>query len=431
MIAHNKLKIKGTTFVLGSALLFSSTAYATTANTPYGHDTYADLKSIEIDSDEKGLIENLTGFKYNKTPFLQSLGVKFGGWVDIGFTGNPTHSSGSNGPVTFNNGPNQFRLHQVYGYIEREVNTNTETFSVGFRADLLYGADAGYTFASNFDADENFVGRLLDPNKQHQLAFPQAYVNIYVPVGNGLTFQVGHFYTLIGYEVVPSAGNFFFSHAYTMQYAEPFTHTGALAIYPVNNNITVKGGVVTGWDAHFNQPANFLGSISYTTDDERTTLTGAVVSGSTESVYSTGIGAGTAKVDHHRTMYSLVLEHSFTDKLHYVLQHDHGNQSKNAYERSAQWYGINQYVFYDVLHNLTAGLRMEWFRDDDGVRINGFTDNYIGVTGGLNYTPIAGFTIRPEVRYDRSTSSRKIDRAFNNGKDNDQILLSVSGIFRF
>ncbi len=427
MIAYNKPKIKGTMFALGSALLFSSTAYAATTNTPYGHDTYAE----SIESDDKGLIESLTGFKYNETPFLQSLGVKLGGWVDIGFTGNPTHSSGSNGPVTFNNGPNEFRLHQVYGYIEREVNTNTDTFSVGFRADLLYGADAGYTFASNFDADENFVGRLLDPNKQHQLAFPQAYVNIYVPVGNGLTFQVGHFYTLIGYEVVPSAGNFFFSHAYTMQYAEPFTHTGALAIYPVNNNITVKGGVVTGWDAHFNQPANFLGSISYTTDDERTTLTGAVVSGSTESVYSTGIGAGTAKVDHNRTMYSLVLEHSFTDRLHYVLQHDHGNQEKTTFERAAQWYGVNQYVFYDILHNLTAGLRMEWFRDDDGVRINGFTDNYIGVTGGLNYTPIAGFTIRPEVRYDRSTSNRRIDRAFNNGKDNDQILLSVSGIFRF
>lgn len=154
-----------------------------------------------------------------------------------------------------------------------------------------------------------------------------------------------------------------------------------------------------------------------------------MVSGSTESAFATD--TGTAKVDHNRTMYSLVLEHSFTDKLHYVLQHDHGNQEKTSFGRAARWYGVNQYVFYDILHNLTAGLRMEWFRDDDGVRVNGFTDNYIGVTGGLNYTPIAGFTIRPEVRYDRSTSNRKTDKAFDNGKDNDQILLSVSGIFRF
>jgi len=404
--------------------IFASSACAT-EDMPYDHGTY--VKPPE--TDDKGLIESLTGFKYNETPFLQLLGVKVGGWVDIGFTGNIDNPSGNNGPVTFNRGPNEFRLHQVYGYIEREVNKNTDTWSLGWRADMLFGSDARYTFASNFDADENFTGRILNGTSQHQLAFPQAYADIYLPYGNGITVSLGHFYTLIGYEVVPSAGNFFFSHAYTMQYGEPFTHTGVMVSYPVNNNIMLKGGAVTGWDAHFNQPANFLGSVSYTTDNERTTLTGSLITGSTETANSTGVGP--AKADHNRTLYSLVLEHSFTDRLHYVLQHDHGNQEKTAFQRAAQWYGINQYVFYDILHNLKAGLRMEWFRDDDGVRVNGFTDNYIGVTGGLNYTPIAGLTIRPEIRYDRSTSDRKINRAFDNGKDNDQILLSISGIFRF
>ncbi|MDR4516623.1 MAG: porin [Nitrosomonas sp.] len=425
MIAHNKkFKTTGLMLVLGGIFALSSTAYAIVEK-PYGHDSYAETSSAE----DVGLIESLTGYKYNETSFMKALGVKFGGWAEIGFTGNIDNPRGNNGPVTFNRGPNEFRLQQVYGYLEREVNKNTDTFSIGFRADLLFGSDARYTFASNFDADENFTGRILNGTSQHQLAFPQAYVDVYVPVGNGLTVSLGHFYTLIGYEVVPSAGNFFFSHAYTMQYGEPFTHTGAIATYPVNNNITVKGGVVTGWDAHFDQPANFLGSISYTTDNERTSITGSLISGSVESRF--GTGTGDVKVDHNRTLYSLVLEHDVTDRLHYVLQHDHGNQEKTAFGRAAQWYGVNQYLFYDILHNLAAGMRMEWFRDDDGVRVNGFTDNYIAVTGGLNYTPIAGFTIRPEIRYDRSTSDRKIDRAFNNGKDNDQILLSVSGIFRF
>jgi len=425
LIAHyKKLKMKGPAFALCCAYIFSTTAYAT-GKEPYGHDSYAP----PTESKDVGLVESLTGYKYNETPFMKSLGVKFGGWTEIGFTGNIDNPSGSNGPVTFNRGPNEFRLHQVYGYIEREVNRNTDTWSFGFRADLLFGSDARYTFASNFDADENFTGRILNGTSQHQLAFPQAYVDIFVPVGNGVTLSVGHFYTLIGYEVVPSAGNFFFSHAYTMQYGEPFTHTGALLTYAINDNIELKGGVVSGWDAHFNQPANFLGSISYTTDNERTTLTGSLITGDVKSGFSTD--AGDINLHHNRTLYSLVLEHSITDRLHYVLQHDHGNQEKTAFGRAAQWYGVNQYMFYDILHNLAAGVRMEWFRDDDGVRVNGFTDNYIGVTGGLNYTPIAGFTIRPEVRYDRSTSDRATNRAFNNGKDNDQILLSVSGIFRF
>ena len=50
------------------------------------------------------------------------------------------------------------------------------------------------------------------------IALPQAYLEAYVPVGNGLNLKVGHFYTPIGYETVPAPDNFFYTHAYTMQY---------------------------------------------------------------------------------------------------------------------------------------------------------------------------------------------------------------------
>lgn len=380
------------------------------AETDYGHAAHP------VRNYDQGLIENLTGFNYNETNFMKSLGVKFGGWTEIGFTGNPDDPKRSNGPVTFNDGPNEFKLHQVYGFIEREVDTSANTINFGFRADLLYGTDARFSSASNFDVS------ILNSNGERQLVFPQVYVNAFLPIGNGVTATVGHFYTLIGYEVVPSTGNFFFSHAYTMQYGEPFTHTGALLSYPVNDNVTITGGVVSGWDAFFQQPANFLGNVAYTTDDERTSLTASLITGDVET---DGLSN-----QHNRTMYSLVLEHDITDKLHYVLQHDLGVEAKTTFGRAAQWYGVNQYLFYDILPNLSSGLRVEWFRDDDGVRVlgNGRGENFIGVTGGLNYTPIAGFTLRPEVRYDRAT---KDNIAFDDGRDDDQILLSISGIFRF
>ncbi len=401
LFAHNKrFKNKGLTLALCSAFFITSLAHA--------------------EEDEVGLIESLSGFKYNETNFMQSLGVKFEGWTELGFTGNVSSGSGTNGPVTFNDRPNEFDLHQVYGVISRDVNRETDTWSFGFRFDLLYGTDARFSSASNFDTN------ILNSTGDRQLVFPQAYVDIFMPIGNGITASVGHFYTIIGYEVVPSAGNFFFSRAYTMQYAEPFTHTGVLLDYSVNDNITLKGGVVTGWDAHFHQPANFLGSVSYTTDNERTTLTGSLITGDIRDA----AGTGTSSDERNRTLYSLVLEHDITDRLHYVLQHDHGREESNGFRGAAQWYGVNQYLFYDVLDNLAAGVRMEWFRDDDGTRglsAPGISDNYIGVTGGLNYTPIAGLVLRPEVRYDRSTKNQ----AFHNGSDNDQMLISLSGIFRF
>lgn len=379
------------------------------AETDYGHETHPERAY------DKGLIESVTGFKYNETNFMKSLGIKFGGWTEIGFTGNPDDPKNTNGPVTFNDGPNEFKLHQVYGFIEREVDTSASMINFGFRADLLYGTDARFSTASNFDVN------ILNSTNERKLVFPQVYVDAFLPIGNGVTATVGHFYTLLGYEVVPSTGNFFFSHAYTMQYGEPFTHTGALLSYPVNDNITIKGGVVAGWDAFFHQPANFLGSVTYATDDERTSLTASLITGDVKTDGLIG--------QHNRTLYSLVLEHDITEKLHYVLQHDLGVEAKTASGHAAQWYGVNQYLFYDILPSLSAGLRVEWFRDDDGVRVlgNGRGENFIGVTGGLNYTPIAGFMLRPEVRYDRSTR----DKVFKEGRDDDQILLSVSGVFRF
>ena len=385
--------------------------------------SYAHAYDVE---DETGLMESLTGYKYNESNFMQSLGIKAGGWTEIGANinaGDRSRNPGANGPVTFNDQPNSFNLHQVYGYIEREVDrSTTNALSFGFRADLLYGTDARFTSASNFDS--NVLGH-SDPSNPHgdrKLVFPQAYIDIYMPIGNGLVASVGHFYTIIGYEVVPAAGNFFMSHAYTMQYGEPFTHTGAMLTYPLNDNIELKGGVVSGWDAHFKQPANFLGSVAYTTDNEQTSITGSLITG---DVNTSAVGSN----NHNRTMYSVVLEHSLTERLHYVLQHDLGIEQSSSSNLSSKWYGLNQYMFYDLAHNLGAGIRMEWFRDEDGARVqgNGISENYIGVTGGLNYRPIAGFTLRPEVRYDVSTNQK----AYDGGTDDDQFLASLSGIFRF
>ena len=69
-------------------------------------------------------------------------------------------------------------------------------------------------------------------------AIPQ----LYVEAGYGdLSVKAGHFYTIIGYEVVQATGNFFYSHAYTFNFSEPFTHTGVLATYNASDDVTDLG----------------------------------------------------------------------------------------------------------------------------------------------------------------------------------------------
>jgi hypothetical protein len=379
----------------------------------------AALFSTLAQADDQGAVKSLTGFSINETAFMKDLGLNAGGWVSAGVAGNPdSPQSRTNGPVTFNNRANEFNMHELYGYLERAVDTEGGKWDFGFRADVIYGIDAFYTTQANFDNKLITDGS----SRLYKLAFPQAYATIFAPIGNGLTTKIGHFYTLIGNEVVTAPDNFFFSHAYTMQYGEPFTHTGILSSYPVNNNISLTGGVVTGWDSFFQEPPNFLGGVTLTTDDSNSSLAFSVITGD----------VGDEKADErHRTMYSVVLSHNITEALHYKLQHDMGIEEKWTEADSAKWYGVNQYLTYDINDQVSVGTRLEWFRDEDGTRVNGNKAHFLAATVGLNYKPLSWLTLRPEVRYDHSIETAAYNIENDEGKSNDQVLISADAIIRF
>ncbi len=368
--------------------------------------------SVVQAEDDAGVVESLTGFNVNKGTFLEDAGIRVDGWFEFGIGGNPraNRQNGNNTPVTFNDQTNEVTGNELYTYIERAVNTEGDSWDIGFRADLLYGTDARFTKTSNFDS------RWLS-NGEYTLSMPQWYAEVFAPVGNGLTTKVGHFYTIIGYEVVTAPDNFFFSHAYTMQYGEPFTHSGFLSTYTVNDNISISAGVVSGWDALFDTPANFLGGASYTTDDGNTSLYVSLITGDATNANK-----------HNRTMYSVVLTHDFLENFHYVLQHDFGIEQRiNATGGAARWYGINQYLTYDITDTLGAGMRFEWFRDEHGVRVGFGSNSYYAITGGVNWTPLSWLKLRPEIRYDWATAGN----AYDGGRLGDQLLLSMDAIIQF
>jgi hypothetical protein len=81
----------------------------------------------------------------------------------------------------------------------------------------------------------------------------------------------------------------------------------------------------------------------------------------------------------------------------------------------AQWYGVCQYLYRGLTDRLSAGSRLEWFRDNNGFRTayparnaalgmpavaSGFAGNFWEVTLGLNWLPTPNWVVRPEVRYD-------------------------------
>jgi hypothetical protein len=116
-------------------------------------------------------------------------------------------------------------MNQLYFIAERAVDKTKDQFDIGGRFDMFYGTDSSFTTAVGWN--EN----ISQSSRFYKFALPQLYAEAFIPVGNGLTIKAGHLYTLIGNEVVTAPGKFFYSHAYTMQYEELFTHTGILASY--------------------------------------------------------------------------------------------------------------------------------------------------------------------------------------------------------
>ncbi len=309
--------------------------------------------------------------------FGERCGWSAGGWVQVG-----THSSAL--PL-FNSRPDEVQLHQAWLYAEKAIDTSNG-FDLGGRIDYLYGTDSQDTQA--FGTGQRGWDNTWDNGTDYGHAIPQ----LYVEAGYGdLSVKAGHFYTLIGYEVVQATGNFFYSHAYTMYNSEPFTHTGVLAKYNVSEDLTAYGGYVLGWDSGFDDNGDaFLGGLSaQMTDDLNVTY--ASIFGRFGEARFGGVEKG--------YMQSVVANYSATDKLNYIFQTDWLDSEDATDAQVRDTFDINQYLIYSINDCLSAGTRLEWYNAKAGV-LNGNDNDIYALTGGINYKPHANVVIRPEIRRD-------------------------------
>jgi len=292
----------------------------------------------------------------NSSSFMKNNNLKIGGWLNTGITYNAAAPDNNfNGPVTFGDRNGEVQLNQLNLYLQKSVATEGSSFDLGGRFDIMFGSDSIFTQAYGVPAFDVNTGQALkrstwdlsflgaNDNRFYDFALPQAYLEAYIPVGNGLNVKAGHFYTPIGYETVPAPDNFFYTHAYTMQYGEPFTHTGVMGNYTVDSNWAVMGGVVTGsatggwdggWDKHLGNWSGLMGTTWTSTDKN-------------SSINVSGTYGGTSEQSSKDwALYSIVAKHNITDKMHLMVQHDHGfadgifagtgNPTINT-----EWYGVN------------------------------------------------------------------------------------------
>jgi hypothetical protein len=353
------------------------------------------------------------------------------GWMNGGITGNTdgNRSGTGNFPVPYNFISDGAILNQAWIYAEKLVDTGGAGFDWGGRVDYMFGTDSKFTNA--------FGDRGWDWEWQTSRDYGSAIPQLYGEVGfNNWTVRVGHFYTIIGYEVVPAIGNFFYSHALTQNFGEPFTHTGGLAKFTPDDAWTFYGGYVFGWDSGFenlNEAHTFLGGVTYTWEE-----IGSLAWGVNTGDWGDGSafpGASTGDI----YMNSLVGILNITEDVQWVISHDHGVNNDVPGGPGAEWYGVVNYMFVNLTDAVRFGGRFEWFDDADGARIGaanpagpGAEGDYYCYTIGLNVRPHPNFVVRPEMRYDWFDGTAPVGaQPYDSGTEDDLLTFGVDGVLQF
>lgn len=347
------------------------------------------------------------------TPCCEAM--NYGGWVSVGYHDEFERLSDENTQgLSYNDRPDELNLHQAWLYFERVANGDNGCADWGYRFDIMYGVDGQKTQAfGNPRADVPNQGR-WDASFDHGAygwSMPQAYLEY---AQGDWRVKAGHFFTLVGYEVAPATGNFFYSHSLTFFNSEPLTHTGVLVAYRASDDLTIHLGWTLGWDTGFDQfgggNSAHAGFVSQIADDVS---------------YSYMCTAGDLGWRGEGYSHSNVLNFKLSECLTYVLQNDYVSVNTPD-DFDNEDVGINQYLFYKLNERWSLGSRMEWWKSNNPT---GEAASFYELTGGINYRPHANLVIRPEVRYDWTPSNEAYEGLF--GVDYNQFVFGIDAVLTF
>ncbi|MEO6436904.1 MAG: porin [Tepidisphaeraceae bacterium] len=349
---------------------------------------------------------------------LDDTGINIFGHVEGSYTYNFNDPAGDiNVGRVFDFEHDELTLNQIDLTIEKTVDVTHKKVEFGGRVEWLYGGDSGLIHSNGLFDEYDGV---RDPENQFDLN--QAYVDVAIPVGNGLRIRAGKFVTLLGYEVINPTGNALYSHSYLFGFAIPFTHTGVLATYSLNDKITLNGGVTRGWEQSLednNDAIDFLGGVNWVINDKFTLY------------FSDSFGPQQADNESNlRNVFDFCLYYTVNDDLKLGLNGVYGFEQDVPGVGDADWYGLAGYAHLTVNERATLNARLEWFDDADGTR--GIGGAVYEAALGVALKPFpnddlgSNLLIRPEVRVDYSE-----DGIFDGGTDHSQVTAAIDAIFTF
>jgi hypothetical protein len=342
---------------------------------------------------------------------MKDLDLSIYGFVDAGYlhdftvSHNLTPAKTAPGDDIFFAGPykDQFILDQADLAIERTIDPMKGSFDIGFKIEGDFGRDAFFTHSDGVLDETNKAG---GTGPDDQLDVPQAYVTVAFPI-QGLSLKAGKFVSLLGSEQINPTANQLYTHSYEFSYGMPFTQTGLLGMYTINDTTgggtwTFTGGVTRGWNQtwYYNnydgvfQIARLNGPLSYTAN----LLVGP------EGVLPYG------PPDHADwwIVPEVIASYKISDQMSITGDILYGDAT-----HLTQWFGAAGYLHYSFDKFIAFNGRAEFYYDQGGVTtgVGGGDIDYFEGTLGVAITPLPdsslfqSLTIRPEIREDLANES--------------------------
>jgi hypothetical protein len=355
------------------------------------------------------------------------------GYVDTAAAWKMGGMNGGELPGRFNDNAAKmqgFNLNVVGLTVEKPL-SEEELWAAGYRVDLLFGPDA-----VNYNP--------VSSAQNAELAIKQAYVDLLVPMGNGLDVKAGAFNTIIGYESFESYANPNWGRSYGWQ-IEPTQHTGVLASYQFTEAVSASAGIANTWFASVDTRSDrgddfgegylaWMASLGVTAPDSWGALSG--------SSWSMGIVSGDSGEANTTSFYTGVNMLTGLEGLSVGAAFDYrwngpsieDDSAGNPFTLSDNYaYAIAGYLSFAATEKMTVNARLDYTKGSDGTfydagAVNNSDPNSLfGLTGTLDYQLWANVLSRLELRWDTAATS---DEPFANGSKN-AITLAANFIYLF
>ena len=308
--------------------------------------------------------------------------ISWSGFVDV------YYSKNFNSP---SNQMNQLRNYDIYenqfGFNFVKLTVQEQAQPIGFRVDLALGTG------------NDVMQGLLNPRTGATVPssstlnlVEQAYLTAVVPIGSGLTVDIGKFTSMMGYEVIESNGNWNYSHSLLFSLAIPSFHMGMRLTYPLTGDFTIALHIVNSWDSIIDN--NKSKTVGLGLNYSPTSAITITLNGMSGFEQPAGVPCGKKDVG------ELIVTQQIGNDLTFAVDAGYGRERVS--DSLDIWAGGTAYVKYNLDSRSNLAVRGEVYYDPNGYTTGAMFSKptFKEVTLTYEYRPWDPIILRLEARDD-------------------------------